>query len=142
MTLEYTENQCPQEPYTTVVLKCQAIKSIQPNKPNCSFPPPSCRPFQFWSLYSLLTSHERETKGSLSTSEIGLDHFLCHGELPIGNWNSHFPETQFLIVFLATLVPMPLGLRQIFHSTCSYPLLHGHTGMSQFWPGLAWFHDY
>ena len=43
MALEYIVHQCQLEPPISMALMCQAIESMQSNKPNCPFPLPSRR---------------------------------------------------------------------------------------------------
>lgn len=76
--------------YKFMTLERQAIKSTQSNKSNSSFHPPGWRqgPSSLGCCihYSFLLC---EPKSSLSNSEIRSS--TLSGELPTGNWSSHFP---------------------------------------------------
>jgi len=129
VALEFTV--CTTAHESVVVLVCQAIESTQSNKTNCPFPKCGWRPLWSWLLRLSLTSCECRSKGLLSTSEIGSGHLLCLGACL---WKLEWPflwKNPFCwFFFLATLVPIPLWSRWIFHPTSSHPP-HGNTGKPQ-----------
>lgn len=102
---------------------CQAIESIQANKPDCPFPPPwpEAGPFYAWSEYSLPDSFNCKPEVPSLGSGGGSALLLCLGNCATATRAVIFLDGPFLDAVFPCKPPDLLGSRWVHCPTSSCP---------------------